>query len=478
MSRCMSFGHCTLLAAVIILVIALLSPNPAAAQFEHRGDLNLNGLPFELADAMLYAEYIAHGTVIFTIDPPAQIAATDINMDGITLSVSDYVMMIQLIMGEPDPPVPQADTITGSMVMYPVGSDIGVAATYNGQVGSLYLEFAATNLTTATVSIMPGADELNIGSTFTDDRLIVLITGVNTVTPASSLRSLLRISADVPLTLQSVAGYGYAGEAVMTTTESSTVLRGDLDLNGTPYDASDAAYFQPCMMFGPGEAFTINPILQSLATDVNGDGILASISDYMYFWMVRLSRITPGTPIDSFPATLITYTGPGVRYFNIQCDDTVSGLYFKLSAPGISGAKALPWDMSTDMGLMFSLMADTARILAMNGAGGAYITPGYHKLFTFTYAGPTPGLVQSDMTGFNAEKVNIVSVRPGDPNADAKINIGDAVYIINYVFKGGPAPKPVLLAGDVNCDGKVNVADAVASIMFVFQMIYPSGCYY
>ena len=28
----------------------------------------------------------------------------------------------------------------------------------------------------------------------------------------------------------------------------------------------------------------------------------------------------------------------------------------------------------------------------------------------------------------------------GDANCDHSINVGDAVYIINYIFKGGPAP--------------------------------------
>ena len=29
---------------------------------------------------------------------------------------------------------------------------------------------------------------------------------------------------------------------------------------------------------------------------------------------------------------------------------------------------------------------------------------------------------------------------PGDANCDGDCNVGDAVYIINYVFKGGPEP--------------------------------------
>jgi hypothetical protein len=56
----------------------------------------------------------------------------------------------------------------------------------------------------------------------------------------------------------------------------------------------------------------------------------------------------------------------------------------------------------------------------------------------------------------------------GDANSDETANIGDAVYLISYIFKGGPAPDP-LEAGDANCDGNVNVGDAVYLIAYVFK---------
>ena len=56
----------------------------------------------------------------------------------------------------------------------------------------------------------------------------------------------------------------------------------------------------------------------------------------------------------------------------------------------------------------------------------------------------------------------------GDADGDTKVNVSDAVYIINYVFSGGAAPDP-LEAGDVNCDENVNVSDAVYLIAYVFS---------
>lgn len=56
----------------------------------------------------------------------------------------------------------------------------------------------------------------------------------------------------------------------------------------------------------------------------------------------------------------------------------------------------------------------------------------------------------------------------GDANSDQNVNVGDAVYLIAYVFTGGAAPEP-LEAGDANCDGQVNVGDAVYLIAYVFS---------
>lgn len=56
----------------------------------------------------------------------------------------------------------------------------------------------------------------------------------------------------------------------------------------------------------------------------------------------------------------------------------------------------------------------------------------------------------------------------GDANGDETINIADAVYIIDYVFRGGPPPDP-LCVGDANGDGSVNVADAVHLINYIFK---------
>ncbi|MEE9442492.1 MAG: dockerin type I domain-containing protein [candidate division Zixibacteria bacterium] len=56
----------------------------------------------------------------------------------------------------------------------------------------------------------------------------------------------------------------------------------------------------------------------------------------------------------------------------------------------------------------------------------------------------------------------------GDANGDTETNVGDAVFIINHIFKSGPVPDPID-ACDSNCDGQCNVGDAVYMINHVFK---------
>ncbi len=56
----------------------------------------------------------------------------------------------------------------------------------------------------------------------------------------------------------------------------------------------------------------------------------------------------------------------------------------------------------------------------------------------------------------------------GDVTMDGVIDVGDVVYLINYLFKNGIAPDPIQ-AGDANCNGIVNVGDVVYLITYLFK---------
>ena len=59
------------------------------------------------------------------------------------------------------------------------------------------------------------------------------------------------------------------------------------------------------------------------------------------------------------------------------------------------------------------------------------------------------------------------SVR-GDANGDGVIDLGDVVYLLNYLYKGGPTPNP-LWTGDTNSDGVVDIGDVVYLLNYLYK---------
>jgi hypothetical protein len=58
---------------------------------------------------------------------------------------------------------------------------------------------------------------------------------------------------------------------------------------------------------------------------------------------------------------------------------------------------------------------------------------------------------------------------PGDADASGTLTSADVIYLVNYVFKGGPLPLPCAGAGDANCDGGVNASDIITVVNHLFK---------
>ena len=84
---------------------------------------------------------------------------------------------------------------------------------------------------------------------------------------------------------------------------------------------------------------------------------------------------------------------------------------------------------------------------------------------------------KSDQGGLAPDTYLAQCFPTGDANSDGVINIGDVVYLLNYLFLDGPPPDP-LVAGNVNCDEEVNIADVVYLTSYLFSGGPPPCCYY
>jgi cytochrome c peroxidase len=84
--------------------------------------------------------------------------------------------------------------------------------------------------------------------------------------------------------------------------------------------------------------------------------------------------------------------------------------------------------------------------------------------------GAVDGLLPSGKTVGNDDLVSrhqTLFVR-GHVNRDDKIDLADAIFLIAHLFRGAPAPDPVV-AADTNGDGRVDISDPIYLLNFIFQ---------
>ncbi len=80
------------------------------------------------------------------------------------------------------------------------------------------------------------------------------------------------------------------------------------------------------------------------------------------------------------------------------------------------------------------------------------------------------GISESANYEVEAGYVHASFVNRGEVTGDGVIDLGDLLYLINYLYKGGTAPCP-MEAGDVNCDGVIDLGD----ILYVISYLYKGG---
>lgn len=108
------------------------------------GDINLNGIPYEIADAVLYSNYFLYGLAALNPDPQireAQIAASDVNRDGIPLSVGDLVYLIRVIVGDALPFPKLAPYSATTQIVLNNGT---ISTVSPDAIGGIYMTFDIT----------------------------------------------------------------------------------------------------------------------------------------------------------------------------------------------------------------------------------------------------------------------------------------------------------------------------------------------
>ncbi len=121
------------------------------SEIDDRGDVNMNGIDYEIADAVMFTNYFIIGPAAFGDHVEGSTAASDANADGYTLTIADLVYMVRVIQGDaleyPKPApgalfevVSQGNTVTmntsedagAALLVFNVDGTVGIPTVNNG----------------------------------------------------------------------------------------------------------------------------------------------------------------------------------------------------------------------------------------------------------------------------------------------------------------------------------------------------------
>jgi hypothetical protein len=99
------------------------------------------------------------------------------------------------------------------------------------------------------------------------------------------------------------------------------------------------------------------------------------------------------------------------------------------------------------------------RAVKLSFATDSFRAPGTLQDFRFVYDwGPWQDAPQNPVAG---------AFRRGDANADAAVDIGDAIATLGYLFAADKEP-PCMDAVDANDDGQTDIGDAIYTLAYLF----------
>ncbi|HEX9916799.1 MAG TPA: dockerin type I repeat-containing protein [candidate division Zixibacteria bacterium] len=157
---------------------------------------------------------------------------------------------------------------------------------------------------------------------------------------------------------------------------------------------------------------------------------------------------TSFTPFGAHVLSNATQIGP----FGGYNDDS---LYKYMSTPG------------------WSVESDSAQNMNILVSGIELIDPPPTTQVTMKYA---LLVTDQDKADFESLATQLGRAKCGDANVDGNVTVSDVVYLINYLFKGGP--EPWMYFSDASGDGKISVSDAVYLINYLFKGGSPPRCDY
>lgn len=305
-----------------------------------RGDINLNHLPYEVADWMLFGTFLLEGDSIL-FDPQTQTANADVNWDQYSWSTADLIHLGRVILHdvpavlEPTS-LSEYDMNTWMTTIHSLPNDTVVLPVwYDGQGSEtvygisfkvdfdpekltfLGMDFSGTSLenweyvftlsedSSVRLNAIPDMFSMSewdsLAFSFVPHQIAKLlfeIAAVDTptfisVTFGEDTSPFIQANSfatkDGNLTKLGISDVTDGGVQLGGALECE---RGDLNLNHLSYEVADWVLFGSFLFYGPG-FFVFDPLYQLCATDANNDSTYGTIADLLYMWRVIFGDAVP-----------------------------------------------------------------------------------------------------------------------------------------------------------------------------------------
>jgi hypothetical protein len=199
--------------------------------------------------------------------------------------------------------------------------------------------------------------------------------------------------------------------------------------------------------------------------------------DKSYYWKVLAKDINTSGRWSTGTFKVSIYVPQPPKAFSLHQptnEDTLSSLM-----------ASLYWQKTTDPDpgdvIKYDLYYDTTEtfttpVVVANLNDTSYTTPSLEVATFYWWKVKAKDTNTAGTWSTQTFKFFVPSCIPGDIDANTIVNVGDVIYLVNYLFRGGPPPKPISQCGDVQCDGKVTVADAIFLINYLFKGGPAPGC--
>jgi len=431
-----------------------------STQTENRGDLNLNGIAYEIADYVLYVNYFQYGLGVFTVNLDDQIAASEVNGDDIPLTVRDLVYLYRVIIGDVMP-------IPGLKHRAPGDSALFVQDTVAHTIFLQYPDSLAAAYLIFVGEVAPelAGGDMTLAYAFDDTLTRVLIYPTGSMKYNFREGLLLNYTGSGQLVSAEVADYYDAiipaGVTVLT---EPFWDRGDLNLNGISNEIADYVLYANYFLYGIS-VFEIDVARQIAASDVNADGIVLTLRDFIYLYRIIIGD-TPPIPKPRFDQRVDT-----ARFMQDTTAHTVT-----LEYPDSLAAAYLVFtgEVTPELAVGNMLIAwesDSNTVVLIYPFGPGKVCFGEGLLLTYTGSGC---LVSAEVADYNDAVIPTSIVGGGEVTAyrgDLNLNyipyeFADYVVYTNYFIYGLAAFEidvdAQTAASDVNADGlPLSLADYV-----------------